>query len=91
MIWKELESQLAGLADSHLLRTRKTLETGCSTHVSVDGKPLLAFCSNDYLGLASHPAIQEVVCKAARQWGTGSGGSHVVNGHMTPHQMLEEA
>ena len=91
MIWKELESQLAGLADSHLLRTRKTLETGCSTHVSVDGKPLLAFCSNDYLGLASHPAIQEVVCKAVRQWGTGSGGSHVVNGHMTPHQMLEEA
>ncbi|MBS7328736.1 MAG: 8-amino-7-oxononanoate synthase [Oxalobacter sp.] len=91
MIWKELESQLAGLADSHLLRTRKTLETGCSTHVSVDGKPLLAFCSNDYLGLASHPAIQEAVCKAVRQWGTGSGGSHVVNGHMTPHQMLEEA
>ncbi len=91
MIWKELESQLAGLADDHLLRTRKTLETGCSTHVSVDGKPLLAFCSNDYLGLASHPAIQEAVCKAVRQWGTGSGGSHVVNGHMTPHQMLEEA
>ena len=91
MIWKELESQLSGLADSHLLRTRKTLETGCSTHVSVDGKPLLAFCSNDYLGLASHPAIQEAVCKAVRQWGTGSGGSHVVNGHMTPHQMLEEA
>ena len=90
MIWKELESQLAGLADDHLLRTRKTLETGCNTHVSVDGKPLLAFCSNDYLGLASHPAVQEAVCKAVRQWGTGSGGSHVVNGHMMPHQMLEE-
>ena len=91
MIWKELETLLAGLADNHLLRTRRTLETGCSTHVTVSGKPLLAFCSNDYLGLASHPIIQQAVCDAARQWGTGSGGSHAVNGHMVPHQQLEEA
>ncbi|MBR7069547.1 MAG: 8-amino-7-oxononanoate synthase [Oxalobacter sp.] len=91
MIWKELESQLAELADNHLLRTRRTLETGCSTHISVSGKPLLAFCSNDYLGLASHPLIQDAICNAVHQWGTGSGGSHVVNGHMMPHQQLEEA
>ncbi len=91
MIWTELEAQLASLADSHLLRTRRTLETGCSTHVTVSGKPLLAFCSNDYLGLASHPAIRETICNAVNQWGTGSGGSHVVNGHMFPHQQLEEA
>lgn len=90
MIWKELESQLAGLADDHLLRTRRTLETSCGTHISVEGKPLLAFCSNDYLGLASHPAIQKAVCEAAAKWGIGSGGSHVVNGHMMPHQALEE-
>ncbi|MGN0918585.1 MAG: 8-amino-7-oxononanoate synthase [Oxalobacter sp.] len=91
MIWKELESQLAGLADDHLLRTRRTLKTSCGTHISVEGKPLLAFCSNDYLGLASHPAIQKAVCEAAAKWGIGSGGSHVVNGHMMPHQALEEA
>ncbi len=90
MIWKELESQLISLADNHLLRVRKTLETKCGTHVSVDGKSLLAFCSNDYLGLASHPAIQDAVCHAVRRWGTGSGSSHVLSGHMKPHQQLEE-
>ena len=91
MIWTELESELAALADKHLLRTRKTLESGCNTHMMVSGKSLLAFCSNDYLGLASHPLIGQAICDAVKRWGTGSGGSHVVNGHMLPHQQLEEA
>lgn len=90
MIWQELESQLASLEEKHLTRTRRTLESGCDTHLSIDGQSLLAFCSLDYLGLASHPKIQETICQSVRQWGTGSGGSHVVNGHMRPHQLLEE-
>ncbi|MBO4789577.1 MAG: hypothetical protein J5492_01035 [Oxalobacter sp.] len=88
MIWTELESELAALADKHLLRTRKTLESGCNTHMMVSGKSLLAFCSNDYLGLASHPSIGQAICDAVKRWGTGSGGSHVVNGHKLPHQQM---
>ncbi len=90
MIWQEIESQLSSLAEKHLIRNRRTLESGCDTHLNIDGKSLLAFCSLDYLGLASHPKTREAICESVMLWGTGSGGSHVVNGHMRPHQELEE-
>ena len=91
MIWEELTRQLQSLSENNLLRQRKTLESACSTQAVIDGRTVLAFCSNDYLGLASHPALADAVCASARQWGTGSGGSHVVSGHMGPHDALEKA
>lgn len=91
MIWEELTRQLESLSEDNLLRQRKTLESACGTHAVIGGKRVLAFCSNDYLGLASHPALTEAVCESARLWGTGSGGSHVVSGHMSPHEALEKA
>ncbi len=91
MIWEELTRQLESLSKDNLLRKRKTLESSCGTHAVVNGRPMLAFCSNDYLGLASHPRLAEAVCESARQWGIGSGGSHVVSGHMGPHDELEKA
>lgn len=91
MIWEELTHQLESLSKDNLLRNRRTLESSCGTHAVVNGKPFLAFCSNDYLGLASHPALVDAACESARQWGIGSGGSHVVNGHMSPHDSLEKA
>ena len=91
MIWEELTRQLESLSKDNLLRKRKTLESSCGTHAVVNGRQMLAFCSNDYLGLASHPRLAEAVCESARQWGIGSGGSHVVSGHMGPHDELEKA
>ena len=91
MIWEELTRQLQSLASDNLLRRRRTLESACGPYAVIDGKPLLAFCSNDYLGLAAHPALKEAVSASARRWGTGSGGSHVVSGHMQPHEALEKA
>lgn len=91
MIWEELTRQLQSLSENNLLRQRKTLESACGTQAVIDGRTILAFCSNDYLGLASHPALADAVCASARQWGTGSGGSHVINGHMGPHDVLEKA
>ena len=91
MIWEELTRQLESLSKDNLLRKRKTLESSFGTHAVVNGRPMLAFCSNDYLGLASHPRLAEAVCESARQWGIGSGGSHVVSGHMGPHDRLEKA
>jgi len=59
--------------------------------VQVDGRQLLAFCSNDYLGLANHPQVIEAWRAGAAQWGVGGGASHLVIGHSTPHHQLEEA
>ncbi|HPE61574.1 MAG TPA: 8-amino-7-oxononanoate synthase [Thiolinea sp.] len=56
-----------------------------------DGKTLLSFCSNDYLGLANHPEVISSFQQAAGRWGVGSGAAHLVNGHTAAHQALEEA
>lgn len=52
---------------------------------------MLAFASNDYLGLAAHPAVTEALIEGAKQWGAGSGASHLVSGHLAPHEELETA
>ncbi|MNS39293.1 8-amino-7-oxononanoate synthase [compost metagenome] len=57
----------------------------------VDGQPLLAFCNNDYLGLANHPQVIEAWRAGASKWGVGGGASHLVIGHSGPHHALEEA
>ena len=51
---------------------------------------MISFCSNDYLGLANDPALIEAACAGARQWGVGSGASHLVSGHLAPHEALEQ-
>jgi 8-amino-7-oxononanoate synthase len=56
----------------------------------VDGRRVIAFCSNDYLGLANHLSVVEAARQAAERWGVGSGASHVVSGHLWPHAELEE-
>ncbi len=60
-----------------------------SPHCVVDGKPYLAFCSNDYLGLAHHPRLVAALQQGAEQWGAGAGAAHLVAGHFAPHQQFE--
>ncbi|MDP1559507.1 MAG: 8-amino-7-oxononanoate synthase [Nitrosomonas sp.] len=74
-----------------LLRSRLTLEGSQETHISIAGREFLAFCSNDYLGLASHPALIEAACVGAKQYGVGAGASHLISGHFSAHHLLEEA
>ncbi len=90
MIWDELEAGLAQLATDGLARRRRVLDSPCGPEAVVDGRRLIAFCSNDYLGLANHPALIAAVQEAAARWGVGSGASHVVSGHLRPHEALEE-
>ncbi|MCQ4311317.1 8-amino-7-oxononanoate synthase [Pseudomonas stutzeri] len=87
----DLASRLAERRAAHLYRQRPLLETPQQPEVTVDGEPLLAFCSNDYLGLASHPAVIRAMQQGAERWGVGGGASHLVMGHSTPHHQLEEA
>lgn len=71
-------------------RQRKVLQSPQGSHVQVDGKDMLAFCSNDYLALANHPRVVEAFQKAADRYGVGSGASHLVCGHGEEHHRLEE-
>ena len=80
------ERQLSGRY--RRLRARSG-EQGVS--VIIDGKEMLSFCSNDYLGLAAHPAITKAFINAAETEGVGSGAAHLLSGHSYYHQQLEEA
>jgi 8-amino-7-oxononanoate synthase len=90
MIFAQLQQSLAERAEQGLLRTRRTLTTPQSPHIVVDGKSYLAFCSNDYLGLANHPQLISALQNGAQQWGVGAGAAHLVSGHFEPHHQLEQ-
>lgn len=91
MPFAALQRELDERAAQSLLRKRRTLDTPQSPHIVVDGKPYLAFCSNDYLGLASHPQLVAALQQGAQQWGVGAGAAHLVSGHFAPHHQLEQA
>lgn len=86
-----LAARLAERRAANLYRQRPLLESPQGPRVKVDGRELLAFCSNDYLGLANHPQVIEAWRAGALRWGVGGGASHLVIGHSTPHHELEEA
>jgi 8-amino-7-oxononanoate synthase len=87
-----LAADLSALAASGRMRTRREVwsrEPG-GVRASVGGSELLAFCSNDYLGLADHPRVVDAFVAAAREWGVGSGASHLLSGHCREHHLLEQ-
>ena len=87
----DLASRLAERRAAHLYRQRPLLQSPQAPQVRVDDRELLAFCSNDYLGLANHPEVVAAMRAGAEKWGVGGGASHLVIGHSTPHHALEEA
>jgi 8-amino-7-oxononanoate synthase len=86
----DLERQLHALDQRSLRRRRRVAESPCAPRMQVDGKLMLAFCSNDYLGLASHPRVVAALREGAARYGAGSGGSHLIGGHSRAHALLEE-
>jgi 8-amino-7-oxononanoate synthase len=87
---KQLGQQLQALDDKQLIRKRRTVDSPCGPRVHVEGRELLAFCSNDYLGLANHRKIKLALQEGAAIYGVGSGASHLISGHIRAHAMLEE-
>ena len=87
-----LQADLSQLAAAGRLRVRREVESRGhgGVRVRVAGSDVLAFCSNDYLGLADHPSVVAAFVAAAHQWGVGSGASHLVSGHCREHHALEE-
>ncbi len=82
--------KLAALEGQSLTRRRRIADTACAPEQTVDGRPMLAFCSNDYLGLANHPRVVEALREGASKYGAGSGASHLISGHGRAHAVLEE-
>ena len=72
-----------------LLRRLRTVSQVDASVIVIDGKPLRNFASNDYLGLAQHPALTERLVRAAAQWGVGAGAAHLLGGHREEHAELE--
>jgi 8-amino-7-oxononanoate synthase len=90
MIADGIAAALSELDSEHLRRRRRIVDSPCGARIEVDGKLKLSFCSNDYLGLANHPELVEALCAGARRWGAGAGASHLVSGHLRPHELLEQ-
>ncbi len=86
----ELELALGARRAANLYRRRLTLESPQGAQVRLDGGARAAFSSNDYLGLANHPAVIAAFQRATTQYGVGSGASHLISGHSREHQALEE-
>lgn len=86
----DLQAQLARLDAAHLRRRRAVVEVIDGPRLQArDGPPLLSFCSNDYLGLAQHPALIQAAQEAAARYGVGAGASALVSGHSAVHDALE--
>jgi 8-amino-7-oxononanoate synthase len=85
-----IDNKLEALAAQSLTRRLRVADSPCAPRQVVDGRAMLAFCSNDYLGLASHPAVIDALREGAARYGAGSGASHLVSGHSRAHALLEE-
>jgi glycine C-acetyltransferase/8-amino-7-oxononanoate synthase len=81
--------ELAELEAQGLRRTLRTVD-GQGPRAMVDGRDVLLLCSNNYLGLAGHPALLEAAAAATYRYGAGSGASRLVSGTLPPHARLEE-
>ena len=87
----DLNNALAQLDAAHLRRIRRTPQNPCGPEMVLDGKSLVAFASNDYLGLANDEALKQGAVAAIEQWGVGAGASQLVSGRLEIFAQLEQA
>jgi 8-amino-7-oxononanoate synthase len=86
-----LEDELDSLSQADRLRTCHLIDGSSRLHATHDGRPVVTFCSNDYLGLANHPALLAAATAAGARYGFGAGASRLVSGELSPHRELEQA
>jgi 8-amino-7-oxononanoate synthase len=86
----DIASRLEELRDLGLHRRLRLISGPQGPRVTLDGRPVLLLCSNNYLGLADHPRVRGAAAEAAMRWGTGAGASRLISGNMQPHRQLEE-
>ncbi len=87
---KDLAAELAAREAAGLYRRRRVIDSPQGPTLHSEGRELLNFCSNDYLGLANHPELIAALKRGVDEYGVGSGAAHLVNGHSHAHHALEE-
>ena len=85
-----LAEQIAELKEQGLFNTIRTIESAMDGRIVVDGKTVLNFCANNYLGLANHPRLREAAKQAIDQYGIGPGAVRTIAGTMSLHDELED-
>jgi 8-amino-7-oxononanoate synthase len=90
MSLSDFNTQLSELAQADQFRVRRIVDGPQDASMVVDGKRVVNYASNDYLGLANHPKVVEAAMRALKRYGLGAGASHMVSGHMRAHHELEE-
>ncbi|MGZ8200312.1 MAG: 8-amino-7-oxononanoate synthase [Methylosarcina sp.] len=89
-IFSQLAEDLESIAARGLYRSRRIASSPQGVVLTIDGRTLLNFCSNDYLGLANHPSVVTAFKRGADRYGIGSGSAHLLCGHSSAHHALEE-
>ncbi len=87
---RAIENQITDLDSKTLKRVLKTIQGPNDVILKIDGKDILSFCSNDYLGLSNHPDIKSAIKTGLDHFGIGSGASHLISGHSQAHVDLEK-
>lgn len=86
---EKLAGELAGIESADLRRTVREVASAQGARVRLEGREVLNFSSNDYLGLANHPALKESAVQAIENFGTGAGAARLISGSQSPHHELE--
>jgi 8-amino-7-oxononanoate synthase len=86
----ELDRRLDGLRERDLIRELRRMDSAQGPRIEIGGHTLLNFSSNDYLGLANHPALKEASIRAVEKFGAGAGASRLICGSLAPFHELEE-
>jgi 8-amino-7-oxononanoate synthase len=86
----DLSCRLDALREQGLYRELRRIDSAKSPRIVLDGKSLLNFSSNDYLGLANEPSLKSAACEAIERYGAGTGGSRLICGSLAPHHELDE-
>ena len=88
---QSLQAELEAIRAAGLLRELRRVDSAQGPRIVLAGRECVNFSSNDYLGLANHPALKEAAIKATEKFGAGSGASRLICGSLAPHHELEEA
>ena len=88
---EQLARDLDEIRDAGLWRELREIESAQATRITIAGRELINFSSNDYLGLAAHPALGQAAREALERFGVGSGASRLICGSLQPHHELEAA
>ncbi len=86
---RDFKQEIINLETRHRRRQLRIVEAPSDTTITIEGRQFISMASNNYLGLANHPAVNQAAIEAIEQWGVGAGAARLIAGTMTPHHQLE--